>query len=648
VIVQSLVLAAALSLGRAESFSILGGSGVTAAGPMRVTGNVGAGSGGVTGVTPAVGDILPGADALNDVAAAWDKLGSLCKGDVPCVLPDDILIIRIDHGLTLPDSSIQLPAGFQSSHVFWRVDGDVTLSERSAFVGTLIASGNITVKEGVTVSGRLISRKGAVTLTTDDVNLCCDPIELSSLPNGIVDIEYNATILPAGDTFSLFAGTLPPGLGPLAPSGTLSGVPMTPGSYTFIVLAKDFKGCSSIRTYTIVICDATVIEPPTLPDAVVGSAYSVPITAIGTHVFTTPKLPDGLTMTPASCTPVALLCGTPRTAGHYTFTITATDCDGACSGSRTYALEVACPVITVFPPTLDAGTVGTLYQKLLTASGSLEPYTFSAGPSTPPGVIVDPAGVLTFTPSTKEPYSVTITATDSHGCSGTRHYTIEVGCPIITITPESLPPGTVNVDYTVQLNADPPLGSYTFSPAQPLPWLTLSKAGVLRVKPPAAGNYTFEVTATHEASGCSGTRIYQLAVTAVPPCPTITISPTTLSRGTVSVPYGNKMIFVTGGTPPYVINVTGSIPPGLGFPPPQLNPLTQPPITLSGTPMTSGVYTFTVTATDSQGCSGEQTYTIAIVQPTPPGAIVPALSPWAVALLSIALATIGVLLIRRG
>jgi large repetitive protein len=621
VIVPSLVLAAALSLGRAESFSILAGSGVKASGPMRVTGNVGAGSGGVTGVSPVVGDILPGGDALKDVEDALDDIGSAT----------DIVVFRLGDNPTFADP----PPGVPSSRIFWLVTGSATLPERSSFVGTLITRGNINVQAGVTVSGRLISRQGSVTLTTDDINFCCEPIELSTLPNGIANVFYSAKILADADTFSLFAGKLPPGLEPLQTNGTLSGVPMKPGSYTFIVLAKDFKGCSSIRTYTIVICDAVVIEPAALPDAVVGSVYTVPITAIGTHVFTSTKLPDDLTLTPASCTPTALLCGTPKTPGEYHFTITATDCDGACSGRRDYTLKVACPVITVFPPALDTATVGTLYQKVITASGSLEPYTFSATPSTPPGVIVDPSGVLSFTPSTAEPYSVAITATDSHGCSGTRNYTIPV-CPKITILPESLPPATVNVDYNAQLSADPPSDSYTFTPGYPLPWLNLLENGHLIAKPPAAGNYQFSVVATDNVTGCSGTRIYSLVVQ---PC-LITISPTTLSRGTLLVPY-SKMIFVTGGTPPYVINVTGSIPFGLGFPPPLSSPLNPPPITLSGTPMAAGVYMFTVTVTDSLGCSAEQKYTVAIDPPLAPGATIPALSEWALLAFLMALAFIA-------
>jgi len=642
VIVHALVLAAALSLGRAESFSILAGSGVRASGPMRVTGNVGAGSGGVTGLTPAVGDILPSGDALKDVAGAWDALASQqCVAPVHCLSSityafnggaDDVWIIQIDGDLIIPPgSSMKLLGGAKSSNVFWRVNGSATLGERSSFVGTLIALRSITVQEGVTVSGRLIARQGTVTLTTDDVNFCCEPIELSALPNGSVNAQYDETIAATGGTeqytFSLFAGSLPRDL-ELATTGRLFGIPTAPGSYTFIVLAKDFKGCSSIHTDTIVICGTTTVSPNSLPDAVAGSAYSVLITTSGggVHVFTTTPLPDGLALTPTSCTPQALLCGTPKAAGEYHFTITATACDGTCSGRRDYTLKVVCPVITVLPPTLDAGTVGTLYQKLITASGSLEPYTFSAGPSTPPGVTVDSSGLLSFTPTMNEPYSVTIKATDSHGCSGTRTYTIPV-CPVITIFPESLPTDVTSV----QLNAAPP-GFYKFSgPAPPTP-VALTEAGLLDWSKTPEGDYSFTVIAT-DASGCFGKRTYELFV-----CPTIMISPTTLSRGTVLVHY-SKVITITGGSPPYAV-----IPQTAG--PLMLTPhITNGMVTISGTPMAAGIIDFTVIATDSNGCVGKQTYHIAIDPPLVPGPVIPTLSEWMLAMLAIALASLA--MIRR-
>jgi hypothetical protein len=427
---------------------------------------------------------------------------------------------------------------------------------------------------------------------------------------------------------------LPLGLDPLGPTGTLSGVPAA-GSYTFIVLVQDYKGCTSIHTYTIVICGTATLEPSTLPDAVVGCAYNVPITTSeqGMHVFTTTPLPDEMFLTPASCESAALLSGTPKAPGTNTFTITATDCDGICSGSREYTLKVVCPVITLCPLTLDPGTVGTLYKKTITVCEAKRSYTFVA---TPP--IVIPTGVLSFIPATRGPYFVKVTATDEYGCTGMREYTIYADCGESPL-PDSLPDAALNMPYTVLFN-----DAYTYSFKKLPEWL-IPTGPRLSGTPPLCGDFTFTVTATDPVSGCSWCRTYTLHV---PCCPEITIAPAALPHGTVSVMY-NKMISVTGGAPPYVITVTGAFPPGITTPPALFPPLTfsGSTMTLSGPPTMPGSYTFTVTATDSQGCFAEHVYTIVIRPPLVPGPVIPTLSEWMLLMLAIVLGCAGFVVGRR-
>jgi hypothetical protein len=85
----------------------------------------------------------------------------------------------------------------------------------------------------------------------------------------------------------------------------------------------------------------------------------------------------------------------------------------------------------------------------------------------------------------------------------------------------------------------------------------------------------------------------------------------------VGVAY-NQTITASGGTGPYTFSVTaGALPTGL-------LPLTSGGI-ISGTPTTAGTFTFTVTATDKNGCTGLQAYTIVINAPTcPPITLLPA------------------------
>jgi outer membrane autotransporter protein len=85
--------------------------------------------------------------------------------------------------------------------------------------------------------------------------------------------------------------------------------------------------------------------------------------------------------------------------------------------------------------------------------------------------------------------------------------------------------------------------------------------------------------------------------------PTITLAPPTLPSGSTNVPY-SQTITASGGTAPYTFAVTsGTLPSGLAL-------STQG--VLSGTPKSVGTSTFTVTATDSPGRSGSQSYALSI------------------------------------
>ncbi len=213
-----------------------------------------------------------------------------------------------------------------------------------------IPTDDITVREGVTVSGRLISRHGSVTLTTDDINFCCEPIALSPLPNGIANTRYVSQIIAADGTkpytFTLFSGQLPPGITLNEIDGTLSGTSPA-GTYRFIVMAKDFKGCTSIREYTISLeCPPITISPPTLSRGTVFSPYNKVITITGgSPPYTlTPIVIGPLTLSPQTApNGTATLSGFPIATGILDFTVIATDVNG-CSGNRRYHIAIGAPL----------------------------------------------------------------------------------------------------------------------------------------------------------------------------------------------------------------------------------------------------------------------------------------------------------------
>ena len=86
-------------------------------------------------------------------------------------------------------------------------------------------------------------------------------------------------------------------------------------------------------------------------------------------------------------------------------------------------------------------------------------------------------------------------------------------------------------------------------------------------------------------------------------CAAIALSPTVLPAATVGQAY-NQNVTASGGATPYTYAVTdGSLPTGLNM---DANGV------LSGTPAEIGTNTFSVTATDANGCTGSQGYTIVV------------------------------------
>jgi hypothetical protein len=642
------------SLGNAASFAVLGGTSVTSSGTTTVTGNLGVSPGStITDIPPSavkLGDTFRN-DALakaahNDAGAAYGQLstgmcttlssqspppGIYCISS-PALLTgaltldaagnhDAVWIFRITGTLTTdPNSCVLAINGAQPGNVLWQVNGSANLGTDSAFVGNLIAHDNITLNSRANAFGRLLALAGTVTLDTNNVTLCssCNAITLDPLRGGTVNAPYSQTISASGGasyTFKVISGTLPPGIGPLSSEGVLSGTPTKFGTFQFTVAATDSQGCSGERAYTILIaCPDLTLSPATLPDAKACVEIQQPITAIGgsgSYNYTSDDLPIELMLIPVNGKPSTILTGSVTIPGNYTFTVTAEDTATHCIVHRTYTLKVLCSVM-VLPETLPPATTCASYCKTFTASCGTPPYTFSfsfLSGAPPAGLVPSPDGMLCGIPTTPGTDTVTVTATDARGCTGSRTYTFTAACHI-AISPPALPNGSVNVPYSQQLTASCGTQPYTFTkvsgsfppgfPAFALP----SSGGLLSGTPTAAGVYRFRIMAT-DSNGCSGTMDYTLFI-----CPP-TILPPTLPTGTVGTRY-NQPITAIDGSGSYTFSVpANALPPGLRLCPP--NRATRLPAVISGTPTTSGSFTFTVTAVDMvSGCVGSRTYTIVV------------------------------------
>lgn len=143
--------------------------------------------------------------------------------------------------------------------------------------------------------------------------------------------------------------------------------------------------------------------------------------------------------------------------------------------------------------------------------------------------------------------------------------------------------GSLPLDHQWLFNSEPLTGATNSS-------LTLSNITIAN-----QGNYSVIITNTY---GSVTSSVATLTVI----CPGVAISPTTLPNLTVGVVY-SATNEASGGTAPYSYAASGILPDGLTLASDGV---------LSGTPTNTGSFSFTVTATDANGCAGSLVRTTAV------------------------------------
>jgi YVTN family beta-propeller protein/uncharacterized repeat protein (TIGR03803 family) len=269
-----------------------------------------------------------------------------------------------------------------------------------------------------------------------------------------VGIAYSSALTATGGvppyTFSIIAGSLPPGLSLNASTGAITGTPTTVGTYNFTAQVVDSKGNTATASCSIVVLPALTLSCPT-GTGQVGVSYSSALTATGgvspyTFSITIGALPPGLLLNSST----GAITGTPTTAGTYNFTAQVTDSKGN-TAIASCSIVVSPPPLTLTCPTGTA-QVNVAYSSALLASGGVAPYTFSIiGGSLPPGLSLNSStGAITGTPTTAGTYNFTAQVVDS------KSNTANASCSIVvtpagtnptttslTLTPSSIPVGSV-------------------------------------------------------------------------------------------------------------------------------------------------------------------------------------------------------------
>ena len=484
---------------------------------------------------------------------------------------------------------------------------------------TGVISGTPTTAGTYTFTAKVVDANGStdtqlctIVVTGSTLNLDCGTCGAGK---ATVGASYSAQYSVAGGTgpftYSIISGSLPPGLSLNSYTGVISGKPTTAGSYTFTAKVVDSRGNSDTQACTVVVTTTPIdLECGSCGsgNGTVGSTYSSQLSVTGgtgpfTYSIISGSLPAGLTLNSST----GVISGTPATAGSYTFTSKVVDSKGT-SDTTTCTIVVVASTIDLECGSCGAGkaTPGTAYSSALSVTGGVAPFTFSIiSGSLPAGLTLNSStGVISGTPATAGSYTFTSKVVDSKGKSDTTTCTIVVQAPPVNLDcgPCSASKAWAGQSYSATMVATGGSGHYTYSVISgSLPaGLTLnSSTGMISGTPTTPGTYTFTSKAV-DSNGNSDTDICTIVVQGTP----VSLDCGSCGAGNAYQGQGySSKEHVTGGTGSYTYSiVSGSLPQGLS-----LNSSTG---VISGTPTTTGNYTFTSKAVDSKGSFDTTTCTI--------------------------------------
>ena len=203
---------------------------------------------------------------------------------------------------------------------------------------------------------------------------------------------------------------------------------------------------------------------------------------------------------------------TYNSPGVYTVALTVTDSasPAVVFSPPTFTVKV-CGNNTATPATLATETAGTYYSVTFVGGGGVGPYTFALTGTLPTGMsFSDPT--LSGTPMQLGTFPLTLRVTDTNGCFTDLPYSLTVVCPVITLSPTTLPSAIFNKKYCRQLTASGCVGSCTFAVFSGVlpPGLTMDSTGYISGIPTVhGGTYNFTVRAT-TILGCHGDQAYTI------------------------------------------------------------------------------------------------------------------------------------------
>ncbi len=463
-------------------------------------------------------------------------------------------------------------------------------------------------------------------------------------PIGIA-LRYAATGLPVGLAIEPASGMISGALDHDAPIGNGSGA----GIYTIAVTASDGQGGSATTVFHLTAANqAPSVGTRTVDQSNVDGATIAPVDA--SKAFADPNgdpltyaaanLPAGFAIDPATGRISGTVAGNAQ-PGTYQVAVTATDGKGA-AATETFAWTIADA-----PPTAQ-GTLAT--QDLADSQGDVAIATAGsfadaggnaltyAATGLPAGLAIDPrTGAITgtldrgaSTAGDHGTYKVTVTASDGLGGTATQVLTIVAvnQAPVLgaTTADQHGQDGQAVSVETAPAFADPNGDPLTYGAAGLPPGLAINPAtgritGTLAGTASASGSYAVTITATDD-KGAATSETFVWTVADVPPTAATPIDIGPMPDGTMIAPFDAYASFANPNGLPLTYAASG-LPAGLAVDP-ATGIVTG---TLDHDASSGGVhgtYSVTVTASDGQGGTASQVFTLkatdqapALVAPTP-------------------------------
>ena len=501
--------------------------------------------------------------------------------------------------ITYSITSGSLPPGLTLNRNTGIISGNPLGS--GVFTFTVVASnivGNSQPKTFVIESGLSLAitttsplRNGTVGVPYGNLQLEADGLDYSQVP-----VQTWSWAAEAGSS-------LPPGLVLNSTTGIISGTPISAGVYTVhITVVNGLIGAippspSAVSPFTIEIGKPPTITTPTTLAGGVDRPFTVVLQASGPQPITYRMLAPPIPLANIQLDTNGALHWLIPEIGTYNFDVVATNSFGD-SVPVKFTLIITTPAI--IDVDLDYGIIDEPYLHTFTASGA-PPFTWALIGTLPYGLGFDSkTATISGVPTTTGITNFEIRATNVGGFAQELFSIIIYARPIFITS--DLNSGNVGFIYsqTLQASGTTPIIYQLIDGTLP-PGLDLVGARILGT--PSSGTegvYNFKIRAQN-LLGEDFSDIQQFQITILPSgAPIITTgSKLTGTRGIVF-----ELTLNASGEQPIMWGLTDVLPDGLS-----LNNYT-----ISGTPTTAGIYSFTITATNNYG-SDHRTFSMTIGDP---------------------------------